>query len=153
MRRVIIDREFGGHRVPVGTEGFFHQWGSESNEDAGPDTVAVIEKDDGSVICAYPGQIRFLEPYATAAKLAATPAGIARACGMENEVERAAEVSATNPPKGWRLAKHGEPRKFGYIFWMEDETGWCMGYQDRVGWLVDEAIGADIIANPIEVAP
>jgi hypothetical protein len=75
MRRVIIEREFGHHRVPVGTEGFFHQWGSESNEGAGPDTVAVIEKDDGTVIYAYPGQIRFLEPYATTAKLAATPAG------------------------------------------------------------------------------
>ena len=92
MRRVIIDREFGGHRVPVGTEGFFHQWGSGSNEGAGPDTVAVIEKDDGSVIYAYPGQIRFLEPYATTAKLAATPAGIARACGMENEVKAAQEA-------------------------------------------------------------
>lgn len=92
MRRVIIDREFGGHRVPVGTEGFFHQWGSESNEGAGPDTVAVIEKDDGAVIYAYPGQIRFLEPFATTAKLAATPAGIARACGLENEVEAAQEA-------------------------------------------------------------
>ena len=75
MRRVIIEREFGHHRVPVGTEGFFHQWGSESNDGAGPDTVAVIEKDDGTVIEAYPEMIRFLEPYATTAKLAATPAG------------------------------------------------------------------------------
>lgn len=94
MRRVIIDREFGGHRVPVGTEGFFHCWGSESNEGAGPDTVAVIEKDDGAVIYAYPGQIRFLEPFATTAKLAATPTQIARACGLENEVEAAQEAPA-----------------------------------------------------------
>ena len=93
MRRVIIEREFGCHRVPVGTEGYFHQWGSESNEGAGPDTVAVIELDDGKVVFAYPGQIRFLEPHAIAAKLAAMPANIARACGMENEVERAQEVA------------------------------------------------------------
>lgn len=93
MRRVIIERQFGGNRVPVGTEGYFHQWGSESNVDAGPDTVAVIELDDGAVVFAYPGQIRFLEPHAVAAKLAATPANIARACGMENAVERAQEVA------------------------------------------------------------
>jgi len=92
MRRVIIAEEFGGHRIPLGTEGYFHQWGSESNVDAGPDTVAVIEKDDGTVFLAYPGQIRFLEPYATTAKLAATPASIARACGLENEVEAAQEA-------------------------------------------------------------
>lgn len=91
MRRVIIEREFGCHRIPVGTEGYFHQWGSESNVEAGPDTVAVIELDDGAVTFAYPQQIRFLEPHAITAKLAATPANIARACGMENEVERAAE--------------------------------------------------------------
>lgn len=92
MRRVIIAAEFGGHRIPLGTEGYFHQWGSESNVDAGPDTVAVIEKDDGTVFLAYPGQIRFLEPYATTAKLAPTPAQIARACGLENEVEAAQEA-------------------------------------------------------------
>ena len=92
MRRVIIERQFGSNRIPVGTEGYFHQWGSESNIEAGPDTVAVIELDDGKVVFAYPGQIRFLEPHAIAAKLAATPAGIARACGMENYVEAAQEA-------------------------------------------------------------
>lgn len=98
MRRVIIEREFGCHRIPVGTEGYFHQWGSESNVEAGPDTVAVIELDDGAVTFAYPQQIRFLEPHAITAKLAATPANIARACGMENEVERAAEDGTPDPP-------------------------------------------------------
>ena len=92
MRRVIIDREFGTHRVSVGTEGFFHCWGSESNEGSGADTIAILEKDDGTVIEAYPGQIRFLEPFATTAKLAATPTQIARACGLENEVEAAREA-------------------------------------------------------------
>ena len=109
MRRVIIHR------------------GSESNEDAGADTIAILEKDDGTVIYAYPGQIRFLEPFATTAKLAATPAGIARACGPENEVERAAEVSATNPPKGWRLAEERD---------MIGETSiqWASGFDGMGGW-------------------
>lgn len=101
MRRVIIHRTFGVNRAEIGTEAFFHCWGSESNETAGADTIAILEKDDGTVIEVYPEMIRFLEPHATTAKLAATPANIARACGMENEVERAAEVSATNPPKVW----------------------------------------------------
>ena len=150
MRRVIIDREFGGHRVPVGTEGFFHCWGSESNEGAGADTIAILEKDDGTVIEAYPGQIRFLEPYATTAKLAPTPDQIARACGMENEVERSAEVSATNPPKGWRLAAKGEARAFGYIWFDREDKAWQMGYSGNVGRAAE---GCGPVANPIEVAP
>lgn len=88
MRRVIVEKQIGSNRVPVGTEGYFHQWGSESNE-GGPDTIAIIEKDDGAVVEVYPEQIRFIEPYR--AQLAATPANIARACGMENEVEAAQE--------------------------------------------------------------
>lgn len=150
MRRVIIEREFGCHRIPVGTEGYFHQWGSESNAEAGPDTVAVIELDDGKVVFAYPGQIRFLEPHAITAKLAATPANIARACGMENEVEEAQEVSATNPPKGWRLAKRGGYREFGYIWFDPDHGVWCMGYNDHVATVID---GTNPVANPIEVTP
>lgn len=153
MRRVIIEREFGCHRVPVGTEGYFHQWGSESNVEAGPDTVAVIELDDGKVVFAYPQQIRFLEPHAITAKLAAMPANIARACGMENEVDEAQEVSATNPPKGWRLAKKGALRRFGYIFWVGRENRWCMGYNDRIGNPFLGIDKDDIIANPIEVTP
>lgn len=149
MRRVIIEREFGGHRVPVGTEGFFHCWGSESNEGAGPDTVAVIEKDDGTVFLAYPGQIRFLEPYATTAKLAPTPDQIARACGMENEVERSAEVSATNPPKGFERIFQG-PRKPGYLYWSK-EGFWDNGHQNNFG--VPVGFFDIPCANPIEVAP
>ena len=135
MRRVIIAAEFGGHRIPLGTEGYFHQWGSESNVDAGPDTVAVIEKDDGTVFLAYPGQIRFLEPYATTAQLAATPD---------------AEVSATNPPKGWRLAAKGEARAFGYIWFDRDKKVWQMGCNGNVGRAAE---GCEPVANPIEVAP
>ena len=150
MRRVIIEREFGGHRVPVGTEGFFHCWGSESNEGAGPDTVAVIEKDDGAVIYAYPGQIRFLEPFATTAKLAATPANIARACGMENEVEEAQEVSATNPPLGFALCREGEVKRLGYLVWdKHDGPDWHRGAAVGTSW-DDSQLPC---ANPIEVAP
>ena len=150
MRRIIIEREFGGHRVPVGTEGFFHCWGSESNEGAGPDTVAVIEKDDGAVIYAYPGQIRFLEPFATTAKLAATPAGIARACGLENEVEAAQEVSATNPPKGFELVKVDDLIKPGALCWVFAQGPWS-----PMSWPkgMRMAVNYHSVANPIEVAP
>lgn len=94
MRRVIIHRSIGVNRADIGTEAYFHCWGSESNEGSGADTIAILEKDDGTVIEAYPEMIRFLEPFTTTAKLAATPAGIARACGMENEVEEAQEAPA-----------------------------------------------------------
>jgi hypothetical protein len=92
MRRVIIHKSIGVNRADIGTEAYFHCWGSESNEGAGADTIAILEKDDGTVIEAYPEMIRFLEPFATTAKLAPTPAQIARACGMENEVEAAQEA-------------------------------------------------------------
>lgn len=62
------------------------------------DTLAMIEREDGRVSMVLPNRIQFAQPHAIAAKLAATPAGIARACGMENEVESAQEsleVSAT----------------------------------------------------------
>jgi hypothetical protein len=127
MRRVIIHKSIGVSRADIGTEAYFHCWGSESNEGAGADTIAILEKDDGAVIEAYPEMIRFLEPFATTAKLAATPAGIARACGMENEVEAAQEVSATNPPKGWRLAEERD---------MIGETSiqWASGFDGMGRW-------------------
>lgn len=53
------------------------------------DTLAMIEREDGRVSMVLPNRIQFVEPYR--AQLAATPAGIARACGMENEVEEAQE--------------------------------------------------------------
>lgn len=151
MRRVIIHRSIGVKRADIGTEAYFHCWGSESNEGAGADTIAILEKDDGTVIEAYPEMIRFLEPSATTAKLAATPANIARACGMENEVEAAQEVSATNPPKGWRLAAKGEARAFGYIWFDREEMAWQMGYNGNVGRAAEDC--GEPVANLIEVTP
>lgn len=57
------------------------------------DTLAMIEREDGRVSMVLPNRIQFAQPHAIAAQLAATPAGIARACGMENEVESAQEVT------------------------------------------------------------
>lgn len=91
MRKVIIHKVIGMKRAEVGTEGYLHHWGVEADGE-GSNTIAVIECDDGTMIEAYPEMIRFLEPYANTAKLAATPSSIARACGMENDVEAAQEA-------------------------------------------------------------
>lgn len=160
MRRIIIHQTFGGNKLPIGTEGFFHGWGLESSEWRGhiaewevpptgmaSDTVAIIELDDGRVVYAFPEQIRFVEPYAIAAKLAATPANIARACGMENEVE---EVSSwpPAPPNGYELANDGDIKRSGYLEWRA--FGWAPG----ISWSVGDRCQDDmLIANPIEVAP
>lgn len=53
------------------------------------DTLAMIEREDGRVSMVLPNRIQFAQPYR--AQLAATPANVARACGMENEVEEAQE--------------------------------------------------------------
>lgn len=110
------------------------------------DTMAMIERQDGRVSMVLPNRIQFVQPYR--AQLAATPAGIARACGMENEVEAAQEVQVKVPPKGWKIKQKDDPRKIGCLFWDPDVATWRHCYDN--GW--GEPINA-IIANPIEVAP
>lgn len=108
------------------------------------DTMAMIERQDGRVSMVLPNRIQFVQPHALAANIAATPANIARACGMENEVEEAQEVSATRPPKGFALAKIGDHRREGYVhfFCGNWERGVSVGF---------EVMHGEIVANPIEV--
>ena len=56
-----------GDRTEVrsnGLTGKFHQWGEVSSErDAGimRSTVAIVEADDGTVYCAHPASLKFIE--------------------------------------------------------------------------------------------
>ena len=135
MREVIVHNASTNPAIPFPKSveqyrGYLIGWGVATEVSDGiaeTDTHAIVEREDGSVAMVFPTRIKFVEPYATTAKLAATPAGIARACGMENEVERAAEVSATNPPKGWRLAEERD---------MIGETSiqWASGFDGMGGW-------------------
>lgn len=100
MREVIIFNATTNPQIcfPKSVEigrGHFHCWATDTDtEDGEPivNTRALVEFADGHVERIFPTRIKFVEPYATTANLAETPAGIARACGMENEVERAAEA-------------------------------------------------------------
>ena len=92
MRKVIIKRANSPRRdVAEGTQGVLLTWGIDAAEEGGSNTIAIIELEDGSLVEAYPTCIQFCEPIMR--QLAATPANIARACGMENEVESAQEVT------------------------------------------------------------
>lgn len=168
MRRIIIHQTFGGNKLPIGTEGFFHGWGLESSEWRGhiaewevpptgmaSDTVAIIELDDGRVVYAFPEQIRFVEPHALTAKLAATPANIARACGMENEVEEAQEVSVTvRVPDGYRREPVGGKIIEGKSLILHRPQGAWSTVNKETMFQGDVVLDTDPpIANPIEVAP
>lgn len=156
MREVIVHNASTNPAIPFPKSveqyrGYLIGWGvvTEVNNDiAETDTHAIVEREDGSVAMVFPTRIKFVEPYATTAKLAATPAGIARACGLENEVEEAQEVSATNPPKGWRLLSFGEIRAPGYIVFFGGE--WITPVLDFTGAPHD---GKLPVANLIEVTP
>ena len=157
MREVIVHNASTNPAIPFPKSveqyrGYLIGWGVATEVSDGiaeTDTHAIVEREDGSVAMVFPTRIKFVEPYATTAKLAATPAGIARACGMENEVERAAEVSATNPPKGFERIFQG-PRKPGYLYWSK-EGFWDNGHQNNFG--VPVGFFDIPCANPIEVAP
>jgi len=135
MREVIVHNASTNPAIPFPKSveqyrGYLIGWGvvTEVNSDiAETDTHAIVEREDGSIAMVFPTRIKFAEPYATTAKLAATPAQIARACGMENEMEKAQEVSATNPPKGWRLAKEHDDIGADSIQWykgLDDVSRW-----------------------------
>lgn len=111
------------------------------------DTMAMIEREDGRVSMVLPNRIQFVQPYR--AQLAATPANIARACGMENEVEEAQEVSATNPPRGFALMKEGEVKKNGYIVWDRSDNQWFPGLGIGDIWGPNQLP----CANPIKPVP
>ena len=155
MREVIVHNASTNPAIPFPKSveqyrGYLIGWGVATEVSDGiaeTDTHAIVEREDGSVAMVFPTRIKFVEPYATTAKLAATPAGIARACGLENEVERAAEVSAKNPPAGFALCKRGELKREGYVVFggVAWHPGLCWGER----W----ELGMSPCANPIEVAP
>lgn len=96
MREVIIFNATTNPQVcfPKSVEigrGHLLGWGIDGS-DGQTDSVALVEREDGRVEMIFPTRIKFVVPYTTTAKLAATPAGIARACGLENEVEAAREA-------------------------------------------------------------
>lgn len=154
MRRVIVEKKYGSASADVGTEGVLLMWGTEA-DDGGTNTVAIIERDDGVVVYAAPYAIRFLEPSVVAAKLAATPAGIARACGMENEVEEAQEVSVTvRVPDGYRREPVGGKIIEGKSLILHRPQGAWSTVNKETMFQGDVVLDTDPpIANPIEVAP
>ena len=97
MREVIVYNVSSTTSFPTPTEqyrGYLLGFAISTELDDGipqTDTMAMIERQDGRVSLVYPNRIQFVQPYR--AQLAATPANIARACGMENEVESAQEVT------------------------------------------------------------
>jgi len=160
MREVIIYSDTLSPKFAKSTpvevaRGYFHAWGNESDtssEGIAVDAVALVELEDGRVDLVHPSHMRFAVPFSTTAKLAATPANIARACGMENEVERAAEVSATNPPKGWRLAKAGDVIQFDSLAWKWGRGPWAPVEAASIGTFCPEE-WCEYPAVKIEVAP
>lgn len=65
----------------------------------------------------------------------------------KSPAEPAPGSDAEHPPVGYRLAKAGEERRKGYVFWHHKRNGgWRDGNEDCVG---DEIEENDIIANPI----
>lgn len=153
MREVIVYNVISTTSFPTPTEqyrGYLLGFAVSTEVNDGipeTDTLAMIEREDGRVSMVLPNRIQFVQPYR--AQLAATPANIARACGMENEVEDAQEVSETKPPRGFRLLSLGEIRAPGYIIFFGGK--WTTSVVNFVGVPQDNL--SLPIANPIEVAP
>lgn len=69
-------------------------------------------------------------------------------CDSEGKIEPAPGSDADHPPLGYRLAKKGDLRQKGYIWWDSDEKIWELSACYNTGMPVDMETG-DVVANPI----